>query len=184
MPSLGVRRSGRARHRPRPRPAHLLLVAALTLPGCVAVPGAAANGGTLRLASAAAGPYAVSVYTSPSPLAPGPVDVGLLVQRPGSTAVVDGATVAITGRATRERATNKLYYAAAFVLPEAGRWRIDATVGGAAGTGDVGSEVAVGGAGLPVGRLALASLLATLALAAAWRALRARRHRREIRTGA
>jgi hypothetical protein len=101
------------------------------------VPGAAdADGGVVRL-SQHAGPYAVTVFTSPTPLRPGPIDVSVLVQDGHSGDVVTDAAVTVTlragdepsrqvrGAATRAQATNKLLYAALLDLPAAGSWQVE-----------------------------------------------------------
>lgn len=118
---------------PRKR-ALLSLVLALALPGA-----AWADGGLVRV-SRAAGPFTVSVFTSPTPLRAGPIDVSVLVQRLGDGAVVDEATVTVTlrardggappvsGPATRAQAINKLLYAALLELPAAGAWDVDVAV--------------------------------------------------------
>lgn len=123
--------------------------------------GAAANGGTIRLASTPAGPYAITVYTSPSPLRVGPIDVSVLVQRAGGQGNVEDARVEVVltpldgsapaGRgqaflATREQATNKLFYAAHIELPISGRWRVETRVRGTAGEGAAAFEVDTTGA--------------------------------------
>jgi len=109
---------------------------------------AAANGGTVQVSSQRAGPYEVSVYTSPSPISVGSVDVSVLVQDPGGEAVQD-ATVGVwvrpaseAGRgsrypATHEQATNKLFYAANVSLDAPGSWQFVVEVEGADGSGEV-----------------------------------------------
>ncbi len=112
-----------------------------------------ANGGTIQVASEPAGPYEVTVFTSPSPIRVGLVDVSVLVQRAGSDDLVHDARVLVTAEpighagpagtfdATREQATNKLFYAAKFKLPVAGRWRLGVRVSGPLGHGAVRFEV-------------------------------------------
>lgn len=134
---------------------------------------AAANGGTLLVAQAPAGPYAVSVFTSPSPLRTGKVDVSVLVQRADADELVQDARVLVTAEelehfgaaveapATQAQATNKLYYAAELDLPREGRWRFRVQVAGAAGEGMTGFEADVAPATLldrPLLLLALALL--------------------------
>lgn len=122
---------------------------ALTLFLALALPPAAwANGGTVRVSSQAAGPYSVSVFTDPSPIRTTGVDVSVLVQR-ADGGVVQDAQVAVWAKpasepgqgsrywATRDRATNKLYYAAGFVPSTSGPWAFVVEVSGADGAGQV-----------------------------------------------
>ena len=97
------------------------------------------DGGTLRL-NETAGPYRVSVFTSPSPPRAGRVDVSVLVQDASTSAILPDATVNVSVSsferpevvrgyvATHEAATNKLLVAAECELPVAGEWRIDVDV--------------------------------------------------------
>lgn len=100
----------------------------------LALPAAAgADGGLVRL-SQAAGPFTITVFTAPTPLRAGAIDVSVLVQRAGGGEVVDDAAVTVTLRggsgatitaaATRAQATNKLLYAALLDLPAAGAWEV------------------------------------------------------------
>jgi hypothetical protein len=135
-----------------------------------------ANGGVLQIARAPAGPYDITVFTSPNPLRVGPIDVSLLVQRHGSDDLVEGiqALVTITPLghagpggafpATRAQATNKLFYAAKFRLPRAGRWRISTGVVGPQGSGSAAFEIEAGEAQL-IDPVALWLLLAVVPVA-------------------
>ncbi len=99
-----------------------------------AVPAARADGGVVRIRQAA-GPFEVTVFTSPTPLRAGPVDISVMVgnrarDQPVLDAEVsilvvslDGAS-SISADAIRENATNKLLYAALLELPHSGRWRL------------------------------------------------------------
>ncbi|MDX2169893.1 MAG: hypothetical protein SF182_22670 [Deltaproteobacteria bacterium] len=96
---------------------------------------AAGDGGLVRT-SQAAGPYSITVFSAPTPLRAGPIDLSVLVQRDG-TPVLD-LPVSIVLRqgdtrleiaATHAAATNKLLYAAPFVLPAPGRWVVNVTAG-------------------------------------------------------
>ena len=88
-----------------------------------------------------AGDYQVTVLASPAALHVGPADLSVLVQDAATGQPVDGMAVtlclvpegwpAADGlrlEATRAAATNKLFYAAQFDLPTAGRWTLTATV--------------------------------------------------------
>lgn len=100
-----------------------------------------ADGGTVRL-SERVGAYQVTIFTSPTPLRVGPVDVSVLVQDAVSGRPLDDAaiTVRLTSvrqatppqeqPATTQAATNRLLRAALFELPAAGPWHIDVAVNG------------------------------------------------------
>jgi hypothetical protein len=100
---------------------------------------ARADGGAVRL-SEQAGAYRVTVFTSPTPLRAGPVDVSVLVQdAAGECVPAAKVTVRLTARqtgevleypATVEAATNKLFDAAVFELPNSGWWEVTVTVEG------------------------------------------------------
>src|SRR5260370_27143233 len=92
---------------------------------------ARADGGTVRL-SEQQGKYRIAVFTAPTVLRAGPVDVSVLVQDADTGEAASGVLVSIgverrgfpdvafRHRATTEAATNKLFYAAEFDLPEPG----------------------------------------------------------------
>jgi hypothetical protein len=98
-----------------------------------------ADGGAIRL-RAQAGAYQVTVFTSPMPLRAGPVDVSVLVQDAAGECVPEArVTIRLTARATgvslegtarRAAATNKLFLAADFELPEPGWWDVEVVVDG------------------------------------------------------
>ncbi|HEX2988087.1 MAG TPA: hypothetical protein VHS06_07955 [Chloroflexota bacterium] len=142
---------------------------------------AMANGGTIQLSNRPAGPYAVTVYTSPTPIRAGTSDVSVMVQRAGSDELVNDARVVVQAQpigrdgglssyqATHEQATNKLFYAANVALPSEGRWRIGVQVEAAAGLGEVDFETDVAPAGLLDSPLLLVQLVALpLILAVLW----------------
>jgi hypothetical protein len=116
---------------------------------------ACADGGTVRFSEVVSG-YRVSLFTSPSPLRAGPVDISVLVQDADSSKPVPDVKISIrltprgrpmsesiTHPATAEAATNKLLQAALFDLPEAGWWEIAVTVDGPAGHAEARCEVEV-----------------------------------------
>jgi hypothetical protein len=110
---------------------------------CLAIailPAAAhADGGAIRLSERRGG-YQVTVFTSPTPLRAGPVDVSVFVQDATTGQPVPEARVSVsvtprgrpgeatTSPATAEAATNKLYRAAVFDLPEPGWWEMEVLV--------------------------------------------------------
>jgi hypothetical protein len=111
-----------------------------------------ADGGTLRVREKV-GEYQIAIFTSPTPLRAGPVDVSVLVQD-ASTGVYlpeSRATVRLTSRvdpalaleypATAEGATNKLFLAAQFDLPRPGAWDVEVRIEGPRGTAVVRCEM-------------------------------------------
>lgn len=110
------------------------LLAALLLAGR-----AGADGGAVRL-SQRVDDVSVTVFTSPTPLRAGPIDVSVLLLDGRTGAVIGDAGVNVTLRtpppeemtvtatATRAQATNKLLYAALLDLPAAGAWRVEVAI--------------------------------------------------------
>jgi hypothetical protein len=111
---------------------------------------AAADGGSMSL-SGRQGDYHISVFTAPTPLRAGPVDVSVLVQDASTGNPVTQVQVKVrmtkSGRpaleypATSETATNKLLHAAQFVLPEPGAWHLEVQVRGSQGLAVLAGEV-------------------------------------------
>jgi len=111
---------------------------------------AGADGGTIRLSSKQSG-YQITVFTAPTPIRAGPVDISVLVQdsltgepmthmrvtvrmsKPGQLALEYPATTAA--------ATNKLFLAAQFELPEPGRWDLQVRVEGSHGPAEIAGEL-------------------------------------------
>src|SRR5262245_36396525 len=102
-----------------------------------------ADGGAVQLRERA-GDYQITVFTSPTPLRAGPVDVSVLVQDAATGECMPEARVTVclkgpgAGRmleypATTEAATNKLLRAAEFQLPEPGWWDVSVAVEGPLG---------------------------------------------------
>lgn len=126
------------------RAAPLLLLLPLCL--VVAATPLLGNGGTVRVSNAPVGPYIVTIYTSPTPLRAGEVDVSVLAQDSAGTVltptvIVDARPVSLepdldadvgTGpvqqRATRAQATNKLFQAAKFDIEAPGEWEFTVTI--------------------------------------------------------
>jgi hypothetical protein len=118
------------------RPLLGLMIAVLAI---LAVPTSArADGGMLRLREQN-GAYQIAVFTLPTPLRAGPVDISVLVQDAVTGECLPEAhvTVHLTHReshrsltypATAEAATNKLFQAAIFDLPEPGWWDVEVAV--------------------------------------------------------
>jgi hypothetical protein len=104
-----------------------------------------ADGGTVRF-SEVRGAYRLTVFTQPTPLRAGPVDVSVLVQSPATGEPVSDVRVTVRFRpedrsrpslsipATKANATNKLLYAASLELPSPGQWNVEVIVDGPAGS--------------------------------------------------
>jgi hypothetical protein len=109
-------------------PAAVLLAAATTAWG---------DGGVVRLKQVA-GPFIITIFTAPTPLRAGTVDLSVLVQRGTDEEPVLDAQVTmmlsavngaiISAAATHEQATNKLLYAALLNLPAPGTWQLQVAV--------------------------------------------------------
>jgi hypothetical protein len=112
------------------------------------------DGGTVRL-SAQQGGYRITVFSAPSPLRTGPVDISVLVQNAATGEfLVDGSVTvrmtkigqpALEYPATRQAATNKLLHAAQFEVPLAGQWHLEVRVEGSQGVAVVGCELEAAG---------------------------------------
>jgi hypothetical protein len=124
----------------------LLLIAILAPPSS-----ARGDGGAVRLRERS-GNYLITIFTSPTPMRAGPVDISVLVQdaETGEWTPPSRVTVRIAAfngeyslefPATAEAATNKLFRAAIFQLPAPGRWSVDVVIDGPRGPGQVGFEV-------------------------------------------
>jgi hypothetical protein len=112
------------------RNARLLLIGAVLLHPLAVLH---ADGGAVRL-SERKGDYRITVFTSPTPLRAGPVDISVFVQDVATGEPIPEARImvraaphehpeaAIHQRATTEAATNKLFQVAIFDLPHSGWW--------------------------------------------------------------
>ena len=106
------------------------------------------DGGTVRLSEQRGG-YRITVFTSPTPFRAGPVDVSVLVQDASTGEPVTEAGVTVRAAphsrpeaglhhtATSEAATNKLFRAALFELPEPGWWAVEVAIDGPRGAAQV-----------------------------------------------
>jgi hypothetical protein len=127
--------------RPRFRTTLLLVLFSYLSPYLSSV--ARGDGGVVRLHERT-GAYQVTVFTSPTPLRAGQVDVSVLVQDAAGEFVPEAqVTVRLTSPgsgavlqflATSEAATNKLFRAAVFDLPAPGRWDVEIEVEGPQGS--------------------------------------------------
>jgi hypothetical protein len=116
---------------------------------------ARADGGAVRLRQRAGG-YQIAVFTSPTPFRAGPVDVSVLVQDAATEECVPEAQVTVRLKATEDgptlecpattaAATNRLFHAAVFELPEPGRWDVEVAVEGPHGRALVGFGIEADG---------------------------------------
>jgi hypothetical protein len=130
-----------------------LVVVALTLgvtPGL-----AGAHGGRVQVAKAPAGPYLVSVWTSPDSSRVGALDVSLAVMEPRTERALLDATAQVTVSPvggpgatlvqTLESGSggNPLLHHAVLEIPHEGTWHAVVRVQGAAGDGQVSFDLSV-----------------------------------------
>ncbi|MCS6852955.1 MAG: hypothetical protein NZ700_17495 [Gemmataceae bacterium] len=113
-----------------------------------------ADGGMVQW-SGDAGPYRLTVFTTPTPLRAGPIDVSVLLQdRHTGRPILDGTvTIRLTAErqlsmtqeklATTEAASNKLLRAATLDAGTAGAWQIDVAVEGPRGPARISCNVEV-----------------------------------------
>jgi hypothetical protein len=133
-----IRNSGEFRY--KRVAAGLLAVSVLFLLPSMAM----ADGGTIRF-SEQKGDYQITIFTAPTPLRASTVDVSVLIQDAATQQPVTDVQITIKAThrghqgaevrhpATFEAATNKLFRAAAFELPEPGWWEIEASIDGPLG---------------------------------------------------
>src|SRR5436189_4752153 len=98
-------------------------------------PAALANGGVARTNRASAGPYAVTIFTSPTPLGVGIADVSASVERadtgdlePDARVIIAAEPVGHAGQAgvfeaTHDQASDPSFYAANVRVDTTGTWR-------------------------------------------------------------
>ena len=113
------------------------------------------------------GHYHITVFTSPTPLRVGPVDVSVLVQDASSGEPIPQIEVLVRARsrshpedtvchqATTEAATNKLFRAAVFDLPSPGLWDVDVILDDPRGATTVRCEMNVEEPGSQLGEMTL-----------------------------
>ncbi len=101
-------------------------------------PLALADGGRLRFREAA-GPFLVTLFTTPDPLRAGPADFSVAIERAGTEGIVQDADVTLlltpldggdrmVLHASHDAATSRFLEAANFTLPHAGSWRVTVVV--------------------------------------------------------
>jgi hypothetical protein len=154
-----------------------------------------ANGGTNRLNRQPAGPYAVSAFTSPSPLPVGVADVSFSIEwadsgllEPDARIIVAAQPVGHSGtagvfEATHDQASDPNFYTANVPLETAGRWRLDVQVIGLRGEGAVAFEVDVGESSTTDRLIRGVAVVAAIWIAAGAWIIRARRRGRRLTDG-
>lgn len=128
------------------------VLAGLLCLGCARA--ALADGGRLRFREPA-GPFVVTLFTTPDPLTKGRADFSVAVERAGKPGLVqdaeielvltraDGGNGTIALHASRAAATSKWLQAANFSIPEPGLWRVTVQVRRGREAGECSGEVRV-----------------------------------------
>lgn len=119
---------------------------------CLTSQAAYADSGRLRF-SKTAGPFQVTLFTTPEPLTPGPADFSVMVQDAATGQILSNAEVllqldqpgasSIHAQATHALATNKLLQAAEFSLPFAGSWHLHLDITQASAHAAIDTDIAV-----------------------------------------
>lgn len=151
----------------------VLLLSGLPTIGQVSAHG----GGTLQISGEAAGPYLLTVWTSPDPARVGEVHVTIGVSNPNDRTPILDATIVvevspmntygklIVSNATRKDSANKYLYEAHSSLQESGHYLVTVTSSGAQGSGTVQFELEV----LPVSAINWVTMwFVGLAMIGAW----------------
>jgi hypothetical protein len=155
--------------------------------GCCAMT-AHADGGRLQMRQAA-GPFVVSLFTTPELLGVGPADVSVLVEEQGSVLLDADVVVTLTpedagiapviAHLSHARATNRLMEDAAVQLPRAGRWRAVVHVNEAGREASAATDLTVANHSARRGTIRLFAVLPLCAIALfAWVQTEKRRARR------
>jgi hypothetical protein len=134
----------------------LALVGLALVIGSVAAPrgAVAGHGGVVQLNRAAAGPYALSVWTQPTPARAGPWRVDVAVMRAGGVAIGDAAVRVraqplggparpVEADAQRDADPLGMRYRASLTLGAAGPWVVSVSVAGPEGAGSLSFPVDV-----------------------------------------
>lgn len=95
-----------------------------------------ADGGVVQFEKSQGG-YTITIFTTPSPLRAGPVDISVMIRTNENQPVLDCGVVvqlqkesamSVRSEATHEAAQNKLLYAAQVKLPQSGVWDLEVTI--------------------------------------------------------
>lgn len=155
--------------------------------GCCAV-AAHADGGRLQMRRPA-GPFVISLFTTPESPAVGAADLSVMVEEQGSVLLDADVVVTLTPQDTRlapviahlshAHATNRLLEDAVVQLPGAGRWRAVVRVKERGREASVATDLTVAGYSARRGTVWLFAALPLLAIALfAWVQMEKRRARR------
>jgi hypothetical protein len=147
-----------------------------------------ADGGRLQMRQAA-GPYIVSLFTTPESLAVGPADLSVMVEEQGSVLLDVDVTLTLTPEDARvapvvahpsqAHATNRLLEDAVVQLPHAGRWHAVVHVSGAGGEASVATDLVVANYSTRRGTVWLFAVLPVVAVGLfCWVQMEKRRARR------
>jgi hypothetical protein len=135
-----------------------------------------ADGGRLQMRQAA-GPFVVSLFTTPESLAVGSADLSVMVEEQGSSSVLLDADVVVTltpedtggapivAHLSHAHATNRLLEDAVVQLPRAGRWRAVIRVSEAGREASVTTDLTVASYSARRGTVWLFALLPMCAIA-------------------
>lgn len=151
-----------------------------------------ADGGRLQIRQAA-GPFVVSLFTTPESLARGPADLSVMVEEQGSVlldadivvtlASQDASVAPVVAHLSHAHATNRLLADAVVQLPHAGRWRAVVHVSERGRDGEVATDLTVANYSSRRGTVWFFALLPVCAIALfAWVQAEKRRarHRRML----
>jgi hypothetical protein len=148
-----------------------------------------ADGGRLQMRQAA-GPFVVSLFTTPESPAVGPTDLSVMVEEQGNvlldanvvvTLTPENASVApVIAHLSHAHTTNRLLQDAVVQLPDAGRWRAVVHVSEAAREASVATDLMVANHSTRRGTVWLFAVLPVCAIALfAWVQMEKRRMRRQ-----
>src|SRR6266850_4776197 len=108
-----------------------LIFILICVPGLVRV--ARADGGVVMCQRTSA-PFIITLFSTETPLRPGPADLSVLLEQPdGRSPILDAkvfieleheAGMIIRAEATRSQARNKLLYCSLINLPKSGQWKM------------------------------------------------------------
>jgi hypothetical protein len=151
---------------------------------------AEADGGRLQLRQAA-GPFVVSLFTTPESLAVGPADLSVMVEEQGGSRVLldpdvvvtltpeDARVAPVIAHLSHEHATNRLLQDAVVQLPQAGRWRAVVRVSEAGREASIATDLTVASYSARRGTVCLFVVLPVCAVALfAWVQVAKQRARR------
>jgi hypothetical protein len=148
------------------------------------------DGGRLQMRQAA-GPFVVSLFSTPESLAVGPADLSVMVEEQGSNEVLldadvvvtltaeDAASTPVIAHLSHAHSTNRLLEDAVIQLPHAGRWHAVIRIREAGREATASTDLMVGNYSARRGTVWLFAILPVCAIALfAWVQVAKRRARR------